>query len=107
MLKLSEPLSREGWQRIREYPLSRELLAVTHVWSQSGASAFQVMCKGAPEAIAALCGLEAAHRATVLAQVDEMARQGLRVLAAAAAVWNEDANRLPLTACLLYTSRCV
>lgn len=97
-LKLSKPLSREGWQRVREYPLSRELLAVTHVWSQPGASAFQVMCKGAPEAIADLCGLEAAHRAAVLAQVDEMARQGLRVLAAAAAVWNEDANGLPLTA---------
>lgn len=97
-LKVSEPLSREGWQRIREYPLSRELLAVTHVWNQPGASVFQVMCKGAPEAIADLCGLEAAQRAAVLAQVDEMARQGLRVLAAAAAVWNEDANRLPLTA---------
>ncbi|KAF1710722.1 cation-translocating P-type ATPase [Pseudoxanthomonas sacheonensis] len=96
--KLSEPLSREGWQRIREYPLSGELLAVTHVWSRPGASGFQVMCKGAPEAIADLCGLEAAHRATVLAQVDEMARQGLRVLAAAAAVWDEDADRLPLTA---------
>lgn len=97
-LKLSEPLSRQGWQRLREYPLSRELLAVTHVWSQPGATAFQVMCKGAPEAIAGLCGLEAADRAAVLAQVDGMARQGLRVLAAAAAVWNEDANRLPLTA---------
>ena len=30
--KLSDPLPREGWQRLREYPLSRELLAVTHVW---------------------------------------------------------------------------
>lgn len=97
-LKLSDPLPREGWQHVREYPLSRELLAVTHVWSRPGASAFQVMCKGAPEAIADLCGLEAAQRAAVLAQVDEMARRGLRVLAAAAAVWNEDANRLPLKA---------
>ena len=97
-LKLSEPFSRKGGLRIREYPLSRELLAVTHVWSQPGASGLQVMCKGAPEAIADLCGLQAAHRATVLAQVDEMARRGLRVLAAAAAVWDEDANRLPLTA---------
>lgn len=96
--KLSEPLSREGRRRIREYPLSRELLVVTHVWSQPGASALQVMCKGAPEAVADLCGLEAAQRAAVLTQVDEMARRGLRVLAAAAAVWNEDANGLPSSA---------
>lgn len=56
------------------------------------------MCKGAPEAVADLCGLEAAQRAAVLAQVDQMARRGLRVLAAAAAVWNEDANGLPSSA---------
>lgn len=96
--KLSEPLPREGWQRLHEYPLSRELLAVTHVWRQPSESALQVMCKGAPEAIADLCGLTAVRRTTALTQVDEMARRGLRVLAAASAAWNEDVTRLPLTA---------
>lgn len=97
-IRLSEPLPRQGWQRVHEYPLSRELLAVTHVWRQPDASALQVMCKGAPEVIADLCGLTAEHRATVLTQVDEMARRGLRVLAAASTAWNKDATRLPLTA---------
>lgn len=96
--RLSEALPRQGWQRVHEYPLSRDLLAVTHVWRQPDASALQVMCKGAPEAIADLCGLTAEHRAAVLAQVDGMARRGLRVLAAASTAWNEDATRLPLTA---------
>ncbi|MFC5577934.1 cation-translocating P-type ATPase [Lysobacter niabensis] len=96
--RLSEPLPREGWQRLHEYPLSRELLAVTHAWRQPNASALQIMCKGAPETIADLCGLTSEHRAAVLAQVDEMASRGLRVLAAASTAWNEDVTRLPLTA---------
>jgi Ca2+-transporting ATPase len=97
-MKLSEPLPREGWQRLHEYPLSRELLAVTHAWRQPNTSALQIMCKGAPEAIADLCGLTNEHRAAVLAQVDEMACRGLRVLAAASTAWNEGVTRLPLTA---------
>ncbi|WP_454830829.1 cation-translocating P-type ATPase [Pseudoxanthomonas wuyuanensis] len=96
--KLSEPLPRLGWQRVREYPLCQDLLAVTHVWRQPGADALQVMGKGAPEAVADLCGLTAGDRAVVLAQADEMARRGLRVLAAAAAAWSEDAATLPSTA---------
>src|SRR4249919_1916207 len=79
-------------------PLSRELLAVTHAWRQPNTSALQIMCKGAPETIADLCGLTNGHRAAVLAQVDEMACRGLRVLAAASTAWNEGVTRLPLTA---------
>ncbi|RYZ74725.1 MAG: cation-translocating P-type ATPase [Lysobacteraceae bacterium] len=96
--KLAEPLSRAGWQRLREYPLSRELLAVTHVWSSPGAAAPQALCKGAPETVADLCGLDPGRRAAVLAQVDEMARRGLRVLGTAAAVCREGADRLPSSA---------
>ena len=67
--KFPEADADGAWRRVHEYPLSRELLAVTHVWGQPGATGFQVMCKGAPEAIADLCGLQAAARSAVLAQV--------------------------------------
>jgi len=95
---LSEPLSRTGWLRVHEYPLSRELLAVTHVWREPGAEALHVMSKGAPEVIADLCDLDAAERSAVLKQLDQMARRGLRVIAAASAVMSDNVNQLPLSA---------
>lgn len=86
-------------QHIREYPLSPEHPAVTHVWSQSGTTRFLVACKGAPETVADLCQLPPERRNAVLAEVDTMARRGLRVLAAASTFWpnNEPmaANTLP------------
>jgi Ca2+-transporting ATPase len=41
----------EGWSLVREYPLSRERLAVVHVW-RTPTGALRVACKGAPEAVA-------------------------------------------------------
>jgi Ca2+-transporting ATPase len=94
---LSEPPTPSAWQRIREYPFSSELLAVAHVWRSPDTPTLQVACKGAPEAIADLCGLPMAHRAAVLAEVDGMARRGLRVIAAASSTWSDEAD-LPPTA---------
>jgi Ca2+-transporting ATPase len=87
---------RDGWSRIREYPLSRELLVVAHAWQAPGAAAPRVYCKGAPEAVAGLCGLDAAQRDAVLDEVAAMARRGLRVIAAAAAEWPGDPALLPV-----------
>src|SRR5690606_21503288 len=44
-------------------------------------------CKGAPETVAELCRLPPPLRATLMDEVDAMARRGLRVLAAATATW--------------------
>jgi Ca2+-transporting ATPase len=74
------------------YPLSRELLAMTHVFPLEGGTR-QVATKGAPEAVAALCGLAGASLAELRAQVQEMAERGLRVLGVACAQW--DQSRLP------------
>jgi len=76
-------------QHVREYPLSPSCPAVTHVWSQPERELL-VACKGAPETVADLCRLPAEQRNVVLAEVDAMARQGLRVLAAASATWPVD-----------------
>jgi len=75
---------------VREYPMSPQCPAVTHVWSHAGAASYLVACKGAPESVADLCRLPADRRGAVLAEVDAMARRGLRVLAAASASWPAD-----------------
>ncbi|MGH9367056.1 MAG: cation-translocating P-type ATPase [Thermoanaerobaculia bacterium] len=74
-----------GWRLRREYPLSPALLAVTHLWEGPEGGERFAAAKGAPEAIADLCRLEAASRERFGQEVEGLARQGLRVLAVAAA----------------------
>ncbi len=74
-----------SWQLVREYPLSPELLAVSHVWRSPDGERLVVAAKGAPEAIAEVCHLERASAAEVLGHVAEMGADGLRVLAVARA----------------------
>ena len=71
------------YRREREYPLTRELLAVTHVWHTADAHGHVVAAKGAPEAIADLCHLSPAETQALLERVAQMAERGLRVLAVA------------------------
>jgi Ca2+-transporting ATPase len=81
-----------GRALVREYPLSDALLAVVHVWRGTEDAAL-VAAKGAPEAIAELCGLDESARRELLQQVERMADRGLRVLGVARAEW--DATTLP------------
>lgn len=69
---------------VRRYPLSPELLAVTHVWRSRGSTSAIVAAKGAPEAIIALCDLAPAEAARVLDETHALAATGLRVLGVAA-----------------------
>jgi Ca2+-transporting ATPase len=66
-----------------EYGLRPELLAVTNIWAAD--SRLFAAAKGAPEAVADLCGLDTDDRKRVAQTVDEMARDGMRVLGAARA----------------------
>ncbi|MBI3581297.1 MAG: cation-translocating P-type ATPase [Nitrospinae bacterium] len=70
---------------VREYPISRRLLAFTNVWRKSADGGHVIATKGAPEAVADLCHLGAAGVAEVKRRAEEMARDGLRVIAVAAA----------------------
>ena len=72
-----------GLELVRQYGLRPELLAMTNVWRRDGDG--QAYAKGAPETIGTLCRLDAAQRARLAATVDEMARQGERVLGVARA----------------------
>ncbi len=75
-----------GWELIKEYPISKELLAVSHVWRVSEKSeTLMVAAKGAPEAIAKLCGFSKERLAELEDKVSLMANSGLRVLGVAKA----------------------
>jgi len=73
------------WTLEQEYPLSQELLAMSHVWRSSDSRRYVIAAKGAPEAIVDLCHLDETHRRQVSATVSLMAREGLRILAVAKA----------------------
>jgi Ca2+-transporting ATPase len=77
----------QGYVREQEYPLTRALLAVSHLFATGDGQRHVVAAKGAPEAIVDLCHLDAAHAARVLAQVEKLATGGLRVLAVASAAY--------------------
>ncbi|HEX5391728.1 MAG TPA: cation-translocating P-type ATPase [Rhodocyclaceae bacterium] len=68
------------WDLVREYELSPQLLAMSHLWSLPGQRHQTAAAKGAPEAIADLCHLSDAQRQQVADEASRMAAQGLRVL---------------------------
>jgi P-type Ca2+ transporter type 2C len=73
------------WQLLREYPLSPQLLAMSHVWQSADRKLYEIAAKGAPEAIADLCHFTPEQQKILTTQVSEMAAQGLRVLGVAKA----------------------
>ena len=78
------------WSLAREYELSADLMAMTHVWEGPGLSHHVIACKGAPEAVAELCHLSEASHLKMAAEADALAEQGFRVLAIAKAIYPTD-----------------
>ena len=74
-----------NWQLVREYPLSENLLALSHVWRSPDLTDYLIAAKGAPEAIVDLCHLDPPRVAAVQQQVEAATAGGLRVLAVARA----------------------
>jgi P-type Ca2+ transporter type 2C len=69
---------------VHTYGLRPDLLAITQVWkSKSGGTKQTVAVKGAPEAVASLCHLNAKDFAVVTKSINSMAAAGLRVLGVA------------------------
>jgi Ca2+-transporting ATPase len=75
-----------SWSLARVYGLQPDLLAVTQVWQTPDGGPARVAAKGAPEAIAELCGLDDAEQRALAAAADRLAASGMRVLAVAEAV---------------------
>jgi len=73
------------WSMEKEYPLSRELLAMSRVYANTGTQEQVIAAKGAPEAIFDLCHLNDGMKTNYEKAVAEMACEGLRVLGVARA----------------------
>jgi Ca2+-transporting ATPase len=74
-----------GLEAVRRYGLRPDLLAMTNVWRRREEREATACAKGAPEAISLLCRLDAGRRAWLHDAVDQMAREGIRVLGVARA----------------------
>ncbi|MES2756252.1 MAG: cation-translocating P-type ATPase [Pseudomonadota bacterium] len=81
------------WTLLSDYPLSKEILAMSRVWQSPDQRAKMIAAKGAPESIIDLCHLDTARAEVISQQVERMAVEGLRVLGVARAVF--DATLLP------------
>jgi len=73
----------KDWVMEKEYPLCKELLAMSRVFKNTGTLEKVIAAKGAPEAIFDLCHLDPERARTLERAVEEMAKEGLRVLGVA------------------------
>ncbi|MCK9426833.1 MAG: cation-translocating P-type ATPase [Ignavibacteriaceae bacterium] len=81
------------WELVEEYPLSKQLLAMTNVWKSISKNQLTMSAKGAPEAIIDLCHLDDLEKEKLLAVVEKMSGEGLRVLGVSNATF--DMKELP------------
>jgi Ca2+-transporting ATPase len=86
-LKNTEHLHAE-WEMIKEYPLSKELLAMSRVFNNVKTKTRTIAAKGAPEAIFDLCHLSEEQKSGLGKAIDTLASSGLRVLGVAKDVEN-------------------
>jgi len=78
----------KNWEMIKEYPLSKELLAMSRVFSSKETKEKIIATKGSPEAIFDLCHLNVKEKTRLSEAVEELASEGLRVLGVAKAKIN-------------------
>jgi len=74
-----------SWILQREYPLSRELLAMSRVWISGDGNELVIAAKGAPEAIADLCHFDNARDRWLEGCIERLSEQGKRVIGVARA----------------------
>jgi len=74
-----------NWSLVKEYPLSKELLALSHVWESPDKKNYIIAAKGSPEAMADLCHFNKKQQDVLTKDIERMANKGLRVLGVARA----------------------
>ncbi len=79
-----------NWKLVWEYPLSKNLLALSNVWESYDRRKHVIAAKGAPEAIVELCHLDGAQKKELLWHVQNMADKGLRVLGVAKSSFQDE-----------------
>ena len=80
----------KSFKLVKEYPLSKDLVAMSHAWQEESGRGYVISAKGAPEAIFDLCHMDPDEKADVLRRVKEMSDRGLRVLGVAGAAYQTD-----------------
>ena len=88
-LKGTEHLHTD-WEMVKEYPLSKELLAMSRVFAHTGSQNRIIAAKGAPETIFDLCHIPDIKLKQHTLAVEQLASNGLRVLGVARAKINSD-----------------
>jgi len=79
----------KNWKLVREYTLSKQLLALSHVWESPDQQNYIIAAKGAPEAIADLCHFSSTQTQALLKSIEAMSKKGLRVLGVAKATFKK------------------
>jgi Ca2+-transporting ATPase len=79
------------WNMVKEYSLSKEMLAMSRVFRKKSTNELVIAAKGAPEAIFDLCHLDTVMLAKYAEAVQDMASKGLRVLGVAKSIIKESA----------------
>jgi Ca2+-transporting ATPase len=77
------------WTLVEEYPLSRNLLAMSRVWKSPDSDRYIIAAKGSPEAIADICHLDEKQRLSLAEKINLMAKEGLRVIGVARSAFSE------------------
>ena len=77
------------WELVKEYSLSKKLLAMSRVWRSPSGKEYVIAAKGAPEAIAELCHFDLNKQTELSRAVQIMAQEGMRVLGVATASLQE------------------
>ena len=75
----------KNWTLVKDYPLSRALMAMSHVWQSPDGQDLVIAAKGAPEAVMDLCHFDENRKLETTGEIAEMAELGLRVLGVARA----------------------
>lgn len=75
---------------IQEYPLTKDLLALSHVWEEPTTKHRTLASKWAPEAIMDLCHMDSKQQQEIMKQVEIMAKEWLRILGVAKASFSWD-----------------
>ena len=79
-----------SWKVVREYPLSKELLSLSHVWQAPDHKHYIIAAKGAPEAVIDLCHAGPDEERKIMKAVLELSGRGLRVLGVAKATFENE-----------------
>lgn len=81
-------INTNDFELIKEYPLSGKPPVMTHIHSDG--KKIIVACKGAPEALVIFAGLNEVDKSRIGKVIEQMASDGLRVLAVAKSEFNSD-----------------